>query len=193
MKYLALAVAVGLCAAAPAFSEVINPLESATLMKKAINEVGIAYSFYGQNFTQKTMKDPDIPGGHFVRVDVSQKGSHPWDVGAQYAVTKPIKSGDVVFFALYARAPNLKDGESISISGVGVGQAEAPYASIAMTEIRLTNRWNVYYASAKTTASWARGQARASLQLAGDKQVVDLGPLIVLDLGADYDMSTLPS
>ena len=192
MKYLALAVAVGLCAAAPAFSEVINPLESATLMKKAINEVGIAYSFYGQNFTQKTMKDPDIPGGHFVRVDVSQKGSHPWDVGAQYAVTKPIKSGDVVFFALYARAPNLKDGESISISGVGVGQAEAPYASIAMTEIRLTNRWNVYYASAKTTASWARGQARASLQLAGDKQVVDLGPLIVLDLGPDYDVGSLP-
>jgi len=88
---------------------------------------------------------------------------------------------------------NLKDGESISISGVGVGQAEAPYTSIAMTEMRLTNRWNVYYASAKTTASWARGQARASLQLAGDKQVVDLGPLIVLDLGADYDMSTLPS
>jgi len=193
MKYLALAVAVGLCAAAPAFCEAVNPLESAVLMKKAINEVGIAYSFYGQNFTQKTMKDPEIPGGQFVRVDVSQKGSHPWDVGAQYAVTKPIKSGDVVFFALFARAPNLKDGESITISGVGVGQAEAPYGSIAMTEIRLTNRWNVYYASAKATSAAPRGQARASLQLAGDKQVVDLGALIVLDLGPDYDMSTLPS
>ena len=190
MKTIALALAVAI--ATPVIAQSTNPLESAELMKKAINDVGIAYTFYGQGFTQKTVKDPAIPGGRFVRVDVTQKGAHPWDIGAQYAVNKPIKPGDVVFFAVYARAPNLKDGESIAISGVGVGQTEAPYASIAMTEVHLTNQWNVYYASAKATAGAGRGQARASLQLAGDKQVVDLGVLIVLDLGPDYDLNSLP-
>ena len=190
MKTIALAVAVAI--ATPVIAQSTNPLESADLMKKAINDVGTAYTFYGQNFTQKAVKDAQIPGEHYVRVDVTQKGAHPWDIGAQYAVDKPIKSGDVVFFAIYARAPNLKDGESIAISGVGVGQTEAPYASIAMTEMHLTNRWNVYYASAKTATATPRGQARASVQLAGDKQVVDLGPLIVLDLGPDYDVGSLP-
>ena len=190
MKILALAFAVA--AALPAVAQTANPLESATLMNKAINDVGIAYTFYGQGFTQKVVKDAQIPGEHYIRVDVSQKGAHPWDIGAQYAVGKQIKAGDVIFFAVYARAPNLKDGESITISGVGVGQSEAPYSSIAMTEMHLTNQWNVYYASAKATTAAPRGQARASIQLAGDKQVVDLGPLIVLDLGPDYDVSTLP-
>ena len=189
MKTIALVCAVAI--ATPVIAQT-NPLESETLMKKAINDVGIAYTFYGQGFTQKVVKDAQIPGEHYVRVDVTQKGLHPWDIGAQYAVNKPIKSGDVVFFAIYARAPNLKDGESIAISGVGVGQTEAPYSSIAMTEMHLTNRWNVYYASAKTATATPRGQARASVQLAGDKQVVDLGPLIVLDLGPDYDVGSLP-
>ena len=189
MKTIALAFAVAF--ATPVVAQT-NPLESATLMKKAINDVGIAYTFYGQGFTQKVVKDAAIPGEHFVHVDVSQKGAHPWDAGAQYAVNKPIKAGDVVFFAIYARAPNLKDGERLVISGVGVGQTEAPYSSIAMTEMHLTNQWNVYYASAKTTTATPRGQARASLQLAGDKQVIDLGPLIVLDLGPDYDLASLP-
>jgi len=31
------------------------------------------------------------------------------------------------------------------------------------------------------------------MQLAADKQVIDLGPVLVLDLGPDYDMSTLPT
>jgi hypothetical protein len=90
------------------------------------------------------------------------------------------------------RAPNLKDGETASVPGTGVGQASAPYASIATLDAHVTNQWNVYYASAKVTRAWPKGEARASAQLAADKQVIDLGPLIVLDLGPDYDMTTLP-
>jgi len=191
MKIFALALAVA-AVAAPAFAQTGNPLESEVLMKKAINAVGTAYALYGQGITQKPIKDAAIPGGRFVRVDVSSKASHPWDVGAQYAVDKPIKPGDVVFFAVYLRAPNLKDGETALVPGTGVGQAEAPYASIATLDAHVTNQWNVYYASAKTTSGWARGQARAALQLGADKQVIDLGPLIVLDLGPDYDLATLP-
>jgi len=184
---------VALCAiAAPVAAQEVNPLESEALMKKAINDVGTAYTFYGSGFTQKSMKDPNVPGGQFVRVDVSHKGDHPWDVGAQYAVTKPIKTGDVIFFAVYLRAPNLKDGETALVPGTGVGQAESPYTSVASMDMHVTNQWNVYYASAKATTGWQRGQVRASTQLAADKQVLDLGPLIVLDLGPTYDMTTLP-
>jgi len=184
---------IALCAvAAPLSAQAVNPLESEALMKKAVNEVGTAYSLYGNGFTQKAMKDPAIPGGRFIRVDVGSKGANPWDIGAQYSIDKPIKAGDVVFFAVFLRAPNLKDGETALVPGTGVGQASAPYGPIATMDAHVTNQWNVYYASTKATRAWGKGEARASAQLAADKQVIDLGPLIVLDLGPDYDMTTLP-
>ena len=34
-------------AAAPAFSQTVDPLQSETLIKKVINEPGTAYTFYG--------------------------------------------------------------------------------------------------------------------------------------------------
>jgi hypothetical protein len=192
MKKLALGVALGLIAAAPAFSETIDPLQSETLIKKVINEPGTAYTFYGGGMTQKTMKDSDIPGGTFVRVDVSQKGGHPWDVGGGYPIIKPIKAGDVIFFAIYARAPNLKDGETASLPQMGVCQDGEPYTPVAIADKQITNQWGVYYISAKATRAWHRNEAHVALQLAADKQVIDLGPVFVLDLGPDYDINTLP-
>jgi len=192
MKKLALAIALGLFAAAPAFSEIIDPLQSETLIKKAINEPGTAYTFYGGGMTQKQMKDPDVPGGVFVRVDVSKKGDHPWDVGGGYPIPKAIKTGDVIFFAIYARAPNLKDGETASLPQMGVCQDGSPYTPIAIGDHKITNQWGVYYVSGKATSAWHRGEAHVALQLAADKQVIDLGPVFVLDLGPDYDINTLP-
>jgi hypothetical protein len=191
MKTFALALVLAL-AAAPVAAETIDPLQSETLIKKVINEPGTAYTFYGGGMTQKRMKDPDLPGGAFVRVDVSQKGAHPFDAGGGYPINKPIKAGDVIFFAIYARAPNLKDGETASMPGLGVCQDGAPYTSIATEDKKITNRWGVYYISAKAASAWKRGESHIALQLAADKQVIDLGPVFVLDLGPDYDINTLP-
>ena len=191
MKTLALAVALGLFAAAPAFSETIDPLQSDTLIKKVINEPGTRYSFYGAGLSNKTMKDADLPGGEFVRVTTT-KGKNHFDAGGGYQINKPIKAGDVVFFAIYARAPNLKEGETASMPGLGVVQDGAPYAPIAVADKQITSQWNVYYAAGKANVDWPRGKAHVALQLAADSQVIDLGPVFVLDLGPDYDMSTLP-
>jgi len=193
MKIFAMAAALGLAAATPAFAATVNPLQSPDLPKQLINEAGTAYIFYGSGMTQKRMKDAEIPGGQFVRVDVSMKGIHPWDAGGGYAINKPIKAGDVIFFAIYARAPNLKEGETALMPGLGVVQDGAPYTPIAVAEKRINNQWGVYYIAAKSTAAWRRGEAHVAMQLAADKQVIDLGPVLVLDLGPDYDMSTLPT
>lgn len=191
MKRFALAVALGLLAAAPAFSETIDPLQSDTLIKKVINEPGTAYTFYGPGLSTKSMKDSDIPGGEFVRVTAA-KSKNPYDAGGGYQITKAIKAGDVIFFAIYARAPNLKNGETASMPGIGVVQDGAPYTPIAVADKQLTNQWNVYYVSGKSSTNWPRGKAHVAMQLAADNQVIDLGPVFVLDLGPDYDISTLP-
>lgn len=192
MKKFVLTMALAAMGAAPIIAQTVDPLQSETLIKKAINEPGTAWTFYGSGMTQKVIKDPDIPGGQVVRVTISKKGAYPYDVGAVYDIRKPIKTGDVIFFAVYLRAPELKDGETTSMPSSGVGQNGSPYAPIAVSDLHITNQWAVYYASAKATVGYPRGQSRAGLQLASDKQVIDLGPAFVLDLGPDYDISTLP-
>ncbi len=192
MNQIALGVALGLFAAAPVFSQTVDPLQSDALIKKVINEPGTRYNFYGSGYTQKVMKDADVPGGAFVRVDVASKGTHPWDVGAGYDIDKPIKVGDVIFFAIYMRAPNLADGQTASMPGIGVVEQAAPYTPIAVGDKQVTKQWNVYYVSGKANVAWPRGKAHIAMQLAADKQVIDLGPVFVLDLGPDYDINTLP-
>jgi opacity protein-like surface antigen len=191
MKKFALGLALGLLAAAPAFSETIDPLQSETLIRKTINEPGTRYTFYGSGLSNKTMKDTDLPGGEFVRVTAT-KGKNPYDAGGGYEINKPIKAGDVIFFAIYARAPNVKDGQTASMPGIGVVQNGAPYAPIAVADQQVTAQWNLYYASGKANADWPRGKAHVAMQLAADNQVIDLGPVFVLDLGPDYDIKTLP-
>jgi hypothetical protein len=188
----ALAVAITVAAVAPVAAQTVDPLQSETLIKKVINRPGTAWTFYGSGMSQKVMKDSDLPGTQFIRATVSQKGNNAWDSGAAYGVDKPIKAGDVIFFAVYLRAPEIKDGETAIMPGMGVSQDGAPYTPIAMTTAHITNRWGVYYAAAKATANYGRGQAKIGLQLAADKQVIDLGPAFALDLGPDYDIGSLP-
>jgi hypothetical protein len=192
MKKIVLALTLAVAGVAPAMAQTVDPLQSETLIKKAINEPGTAWTFYGAGLTSKTVKDPDIPGGEAVRVTVSQKGANPWDAGALYQILKPIKTGDVIYFAVYLRAPELKDGETTAMPTIGVTQQDSPYTSIAVSDARIGKQWGVYYAAAKATAGYPRGKSRVSVQLASNKQVIDLGPVFVLNLGADYDIATLP-
>jgi len=192
MKLIHFALACAFGVVTPAAAQTVDPLQSPELIHKAINRPGTAWTFYGPGLTKKVMKDADLPGGEFIRATVSQKGANPWDAGASYEVDKAIKAGDVIFFAIYMRAPELNGDETASIPGMGVGQANAPYGAIAMSNARASNHWGVFYAAARAPANFPRGQARASVQLAADKQVIDLGPVFVLDLGPDYDLSTLP-
>src|SRR3954471_4877097 len=98
MKKIMLALTLAVAGVAPAIAQSVDPLQSETLIKKAINEPGTAWTFYGSGLTNKAVKDPDIPGGEAVRVTVGQKGANPWDAGALYQILKPIKTGDVIYF-----------------------------------------------------------------------------------------------
>ncbi|WP_162875558.1 hypothetical protein [Sphingomonas crusticola] len=192
MKRIILGFALALTIAAPAIAQIVDPLQSEELIKKVINEPGTAWTFYGSGVTSKVIKDPDIPGGEAVRVTISQKGANPWDAGALYQVLKPIKTGDVIYFAVYLRAPELKSGETTAMPTMGVTQQDSPYAPIAVSDARIGNQWGVYYAAAKAITGYPRGKARVSVQLASKKQVIDLGPVFVLNLGPNYDIGTLP-
>jgi uncharacterized protein YbaA (DUF1428 family) len=175
-------------AAAPAAKS--DPADD--IMKKAVNKPGTNWSVYGATQTTKALKDDGVPGGEVLRVTVSAKGANPWDVGGASPIQKPITAGDTILVAVYLRAPRLKDGETASIPFLGAGGATAPYEPVVSTGVTITKDWKLYYASGRAAKDVPGGTANAAIHLAADKQVIDLGPVFVLDFGQNYDPAKLP-
>lgn len=176
--------------AAPAFGQTA-PAAQSNILDKAVNQPGIGWSLYGPNQSAKQVKAEGIPGSAAVRVAVTRTGEHPWEVGATYPTVKPIAAGDTVLVAVYLRAPDLKPGETASIP-LGATEADAPYTPIANETVQPGPEWKLYYASGVSPKAFAPGKARISVQLAGAKQVVELGPGFILDFGPGYDPAKLP-
>ena len=52
--------------------------------------------------------------------------------------------------------------------------------------------WKRYFATGVSPKAFAAGKARIAIQLAGAKQVVEMGPAFLLDLGPGFDTTKLP-
>lgn len=194
-----LAALVGLAAAgatgaqtAPAPVAPAAPAAKPGILDKAINQPGTNWQVYGAGQKSKMGATTGVPGNQAMHVEVTAKGANPWDVGALSPIQKPIGAGDAVLVAVYLRAPQLKEGETTTLSFIGATEAAAPYTTIAAAQAAVGREWKLFYASGKASRAFAANAARVTVHLAGAKQVVELGPVFVLDFGPDYDPAKLP-
>jgi len=163
-----------------------------SLDSKLINVPGTSWNVYGPNQASKLLDKEGPKGYPALRVTVSKAGKNAWDAGAVSVVPKPVGAGDAVLVAVYLRAPELKDGETLELPLIGATGAAAPYPAIAGEKVALTNQWKLYFASGKAPQAFAAGGVQATVHLAGARQVIDLGPLRVYDFGPDMDLKRLP-
>lgn len=167
------------------------PAPTGSIFDKAVNQPGIGWSLYGPDQSAKQVPAADVPGGNAVRVEVKRAGAHPWDVGATYPTVKPIAAGDTVLVMVYLRAPAAAAGTTVALP-IGATGTDAPYTQIAADTAQVGPTWKRYYASGVSPQAFAAGKARIAVQLAGAKQVVEVGPGFLLDLGPQVDVATLP-
>lgn len=178
-----------LLAAAPAYAQ--TPPAGGGILDRAINEPGIGWTLCGPNQSGKQVAATGVPGDAAVRVTVKRAGANPWDSGALYPTTKPIATGDTILVAVYLRAPDAKPGETVSVP-LGATGAQAPYTSIAQGTVAVGPEWKIHYASGVAPEAFAAGKAQAAVQLAGAKQVIELGAAFVLYFGQGHDPAKLP-
>jgi hypothetical protein len=93
---------------------------------------------------------------------------------------------------MYLRNPELADGQSETLPLIGATGASAPYPAIAGAPAKLTNQWQVYFASGKSPQAFAANGAQVTVHLGSAKHIIQLGPVKVYDLGSDFDMRRLP-
>lgn len=168
------------------------PAAGGNVLDRAINLPGTNWSVYGPNQKSKLGKTQGVPGDQAMRVEVTAKGANAWDVGALSPIQKAIGAGDAILVAVYLRAPNLKDGETAEISFLGATEAAEPYGNIAPGSVSVGKDWKLYYVSGKSPKAYAPNTARVTAHLAGAKQVIELGPVFVLDFGPNYDLAKMP-
>lgn len=139
------------------------------------------WQIFGTGQTSKPVKGEDIPGGKAaLQITVPKAGATLFEVGANAPITTSIKAGTDIVVAFYARTVSADTSDGKGRIGVRVQQNIAPYSGFGDTTLVIDKDWKLYEVSAKATSSISRGQAVVGFQLAGAKQVLEIGQTIVV-------------
>ncbi|AYV49012.1 hypothetical protein CFHF_14565 [Caulobacter flavus] len=163
------------------------------IMKYAINKPSTAWNVYGPGQTNAYVKDKAVVGGGGVRVAVATPDpAAAWRVSGSQAVNGKIAKGDVITVAFWARAEAVEGGApAATVTNVRVQQSAEPWGGIVEGgAVKVDSaEWKIYTVSGRAAMDADKGGAAVSLHLGSSKQTVVLGPLFVLDFGANYDPS----
>jgi hypothetical protein len=140
-----------------------------------------AFTIYGLPEKPKVRKDPAVQGGQALRVAVPAKGATPYAVGLSAPVTKAVKKGDKLVLAFWARFDKA-EGASVSIANAAVQLATAPYTAAFGKPVDIGPDWKLYSVEGVADRDYAAGELAVAMHLATGKQVIDLGPIFLLDL-----------
>lgn len=128
--------------------------------------------------------DATVQGGKALRIQVPARGQNPWDSALASPVTKPVKAGDNLLLAFYAKLEKGEKGATtVSLPFAGIQLADKPWTPIFHEAVDLGPDWKLVKVSGKADKDYAPGTLRVTVQLATARQVVDVGPVILLDQG----------
>ncbi len=140
------------------------------------------WAFYGAEQKTKNVQDPSIPGGGAaVRVEVPRAGANIYDSGANVPIRRSIAVGRDVTVAFYARTVKSEAPGGKGKIGVRFQQNAAPYAGFGDTVLDVGSEWALYEVTARSDKALPMGQAVVGLQLAGAKQVIEIGQVIIVE------------
>jgi hypothetical protein len=130
--------------------------------------------------------DPGVQGGKALRIQVRRKGANPWDVAVESPVVQPVKAGDRLLFAFWARLETGADGAaSATLPYNGVQLSSAPYTGLFAGPVEIGSEWKLHEVRGQVDKDYAGGTLKATIHLATAEQTVDFGPLFVVDLGPE--------
>ncbi|MET3725044.1 hypothetical protein [Sphingomonas trueperi] len=142
-----------------------------------------SFAVYGVSGQPSVVKDKNVQGGRALRIAIPAASDQPWTIGLNSAVNQPVKKGDKLVIAVWARASTLPEGAATAkIAGIQLGLSKAPYTPVFRGEAAVGGTWQMVHANGVADRDYAGGELTVSLQLATGKQVFDVGPILLLDL-----------
>ena len=141
----------------------------------------LAWIPQGKDLKIQTAKGGDIPGGGAAaRYTIPRAGAHLYDAGVNVPLPDGIAKGDVVTTGFWARSISAETSDGNAVIGVRVQRNEEPWPGFGDTKLTIGRGWNWYETSAISDVDIPAGKGVVSLQLAGSKQVIEIGQAIVV-------------
>ena len=172
----------GLLAVAPISAAVAQGTPD-DILNKVINVP--APSAYRVDGTKGSIrKDEAVQGGKALRVDVPGKSEKAWSVAVANPIRKPVKAGDNLVVAFWARLAKGEGGATTaSLPYNAVQLAAAPYTPLFTKAVEIGPEWKIYEIKGKADKDYPSDTLNVSIHLATGKQTIDLGPIFVLNMG----------
>lgn len=148
---------------------------------------------YGLTKDPKVITVDRLPGGEALEVKVRKKGPQIYSAGIQAKNQLKISKGDVIFTAVWMRSTDLPDGMSETTVPIALQDASEPYDTWAIEPIKVGSAWRLHFVYATAPQKYKKGAMTLSLQVAGEKQTLEVGPVFMLNMGeGDVDPSSMP-
>lgn len=136
---------------------------------------------YGQPIPPTVRADKDVQFGKALRVRL--KGQSEFGrVGVITPTLKPVRKGDRIVIAFWARASGTDGGQPGRIGRVQL-EATPVIRTIFEQPFDVGPEWKMYQLKGVADRDYAPGALNAALHLDVKKQVIDLGPLFILNYG----------
>ena len=86
------------------------------------------------------------------RLTIGGKSANPWDCGAHVAIVKPLKQGDVLLLAFWAKAETPPAGSTTIDFNANIQNDSAPYNSFGSAMLQVGPQWKMYLVVATADA-----------------------------------------
>lgn len=142
-----------------------------------------AFRPYGLRLPPRVRNDKAVQFGKALRMPIDSAAPPDFRIGMTLPVLKPIKRGDKVVIAFWARAHETEGGAPGKIARVQLELATAPHRALFAQPVVVGSEWRMHQVAGVADGDYAPMALNAAMHLAAAKQVIDIGPVFVLRYG----------
>jgi len=154
------------------------------LADRLVNDPRVpALTPYGLNLPPQVRGDKTVQFGKALRIALDGHRDF-WRVGVITPTLKPVKKGDRIVIAFWARAEKTENGAPGRIGRVQL-EATPVIRTIFEQAFEIGPEWKMYQLKGVADRDYAPGALNAALHLDAAKQILDLGPVFILDYGVE--------
>ncbi len=140
------------------------------------------WNFHGTGGEQQRFADQGIFLGKASRVTVHASQGRPWDLEMAIPLSGPVVAGDRFLVAIAARTVSSEAEDGKATINVRFQSTQPPYNGFADNALRPGVNWQLLQLRTTAVVDIPPGEAVFKLMFAGQKQVVDIGPVYILKL-----------
>jgi len=157
--------------------------ETRSASDRIVNDPRVpALTVYGLNLPPQVRSDKAVQFGKALRLSLDGHVDF-WRIGVITPTLKPVKKGDRIVIAFWARAEKTENGAPGIIRRAQL-EATPVVRTIFEKSFEIGPEWKMYQFSGFADQDYPANRLNAALHLDGAKQVLDIGPVFILDYGA---------